>query len=47
LKSPSIIILKNGSSFLKKWVFFKKTLKPDSDFLTNQLWSKNYFSLKK
>ena len=38
----SQIILKNGSTYLKKWVYFRKNLKTDSDFLKNSLWhSKN------
>ncbi len=38
LKNSTLIILNNGSTFLKKWTFFKKILKTDSDFLTNKLW---------
>lgn len=36
--TTSQIILKNGSTYLKKWVYFKKNLKTDSDFLRHSLW---------
>jgi hypothetical protein len=39
LKNSTTIILNNGSSYTKKWVFFKKFLKLDMDFLKNKLWS--------
>lgn len=38
LTARTLIVLNNGSSFEKKWLFFKKTLKTDSDFLKNFLW---------
>jgi hypothetical protein len=38
LKRPTVIILKNGSTILKKWNFFKKILKTDVDFLTHPQW---------
>ena len=34
----TIIILNNGSTLKKKWNFFKKILKTDSDFLSNKFW---------
>ena len=39
LKNSTTIILKNGSTYLKKWNFFKKTLKTDVDFLKHPLWT--------
>jgi hypothetical protein len=39
IKNKTLIILNNGSTFLKKWNFFKKVLKTDSDFLTNKIWT--------
>lgn len=39
LKKRSLIILHNGSTLLKKWNFFKKVLKTDSDFLNTKLWT--------
>ena len=42
-KQTTTVILSNGSSYNKKWVFFKKFLKLDVDFLKNPLW----ISLKK
>jgi hypothetical protein len=43
LKNKTIIILSNGSSYQKKWIFFKQYLKLENDFLKNKKW----FSLKK
>ena len=43
LKNNTTIILNNGSSYFKKWTFFKKFLKLDVDFSKNKLW----ISLKK
>lgn len=34
------IVLNNGSTLLKKWVFLKKILKTDTDFLNNKIWAK-------
>lgn len=38
IKNNTTIILHNGSSYTKKWIFFKKVLKLDNDFLKNKLW---------
>lgn len=34
------IIFSNGSSYNKKWVFFKKHLKTEIDILKNKIWLK-------
>ena len=41
IKNKTLIILNNGSSYIKKWNFFKKHLKLDADFMTNNLWNNN------
>ncbi len=38
IKNSTTVILHNGSSYIKKWIFFKKVLKLDNDFLKNKLW---------
>jgi hypothetical protein len=39
LKNKTLIVLNNGSSYVKKSTIFKKFLKIDSDFSKNLLWS--------
>ena len=38
IKNDTTIILNNGSSYTKKWIFFKKFLKIDVDFIKNKIW---------
>jgi hypothetical protein len=40
LKTKTTIILSNGSSYTKKWIFFKNFLKIDTDFIKNKVWFK-------
>jgi hypothetical protein len=41
LKRKTLVILHNGSTFIKQWNFFKKILKTDTDILNNKLWLKD------
>jgi hypothetical protein len=34
------VVLNNGSTLNKKWMFLKKILKTDADFLNNKFWVK-------
>ena len=38
-RKQTLIILSNGSSYTKKWVFFRKYLKLDLDILKNKHWT--------
>ena len=42
----TIIQMKNGSSYLKKWLFFRKELPLDIDVNSNNLWKKNLIKRK-